>query len=103
MMASQPFKVVDRDKSQSLINYSYPRDWNNYNNSVGRYSPRQRITKPTVLTHDFSSKVVSEIRTKKEKVCLNGLKKLAGMTIGENISVARKPFASVTNFKPLVT
>lgn len=90
-MASQVFKCVDRDKSQSLINYSYPRDWDNYNNSVGRYSPRLRITQPKVLTHDFSKKVASEIRTKIEKVCFIGLKKLAGMAIGENMKVARKP------------
>lgn len=103
MKASQPFKVVDRDKSQSLINYSYPKDWNDYNNSVGRYSPKLRVTKPTTLTHDFSIKEAPLIHKAKEKVCLNGLRKLADMAIGESSKVAKKPFASVTSFNPLKT
>ena len=101
MKASQPFKVVDRDKSQSLINYSYPKDWNDYNNSVGRYSPKLRVTKPTTLTHDFKPRDAPLIHAAKEKVCLNGLRKMVEMAIGESMKVAKKPFASVTSLNPL--
>lgn len=38
--ASQPFKMVDREKAQSLINFDYPKDWNNYNNCLVRYRPK---------------------------------------------------------------
>lgn len=43
--------MVDRERAQSLMNYDYPRDWDNYNNSACKYNAKFSLIKPSVLTH----------------------------------------------------